>query len=250
MVRGARRGGRAALTILLAAVGAQACGSFVAGEVEDITPEPRRDAGVDGDSRPGSDAAPIDSGTLGEDAGTSLDAAAEADADAGSPACNGDASCERLVFVTNATFTGNLGGAAGADAKCDAAAKASARADVRARTFKAWVSTATEDAIDRVTNGQAAYRRTDGALVAPNLAGFLTGLVNPIDRNENGDEVSAEVWTGTQNDGRKNNHCLSWTSTSLDHVGKRGSSKATTSAWTDSAAPTCNQQGRLYCFEY
>lgn len=235
---------------MLTATSAQAYGSFLAGDVEDVTPEPRRDAGVDGFALPGADAATTEDGALGEDAAHDGGLDADADAGAGGAGCNGDASCERLVFLTSATFTGNLGGAAGADAKCEAAAKASARADVRARTFKAWISTANEDAIDRVTNGQAAYRRTDGVLVAPNLAGFLSGLANPIDRNENGEEVSAEVWTGTQNDGRKNNHCMSWTSMSLDHVGKRGSSKATTSAWTDGPAPTCNQQARLYCFEY
>src|SRR4051794_35430333 len=91
-----------------------------------VTPPP----GAPPPPTPGSSDAAGDSAIFLGDAGVD-GPRADADADAGTDAspligCQGALACERVAFVTSASYTGDLGGIAGADAKCQAAANASA----------------------------------------------------------------------------------------------------------------------------
>src|SRR5207248_10614341 len=67
----------------------------------------------------------------------------------------------KRVFVTSATYNRNLGVLAGADAKCQALASAAALTG----TYKAWLSTSTINARDRVTQAGVPYTLVDGTVV-------------------------------------------------------------------------------------
>lgn len=152
------------------------------------------------------------------------------------------------VFVTSETYTGNLGGLAGADAKCQALADAAGLTG----TWRAWLSTATENAKDRVSNRK--YVRTDGALVAINI-GDLTDntIANPINIDESGNQITIDlfVWTGTTSIGVASSdaRCNDWTSGTPSVMGRRGVSTATTGMWTSVFTTACDVSNRLYCFE-
>jgi hypothetical protein len=186
----------------------------------------------------------------GSDAGDITDAFVSlAEAGACSTGC-------RLVFVTNAKFSGNLGGIAGGDAKCKSAAMASTSADVasRATKFVAWLSAGNSGAAgagDRLADGQ--YRRPDGALVASNLAGLLSGTLQaPIDVTELGQTVGggASVWTGTATDGTVSNaKCSSWVDSTPTIGGDIGNATSNAATWTKKATVACASGERLYCFE-
>ena len=112
-------------------------------------------------------------------------AAVDCEAKPGHPQCNGDSDLEarvealenllrpKIVFVTSTTYSGNLGGLAGADAECQAQADSASLLG----TFKAWISDSTTDATDtaRFTRSIAPYLLPDGTLVANNFNHLVSG---------------------------------------------------------------------------
>ena len=175
------------------------------------------------------------------------------------------------VFVTGATFTGNLGGLAGADAKCQAAADAVP--GLAGRTFKAWLSSSTVSAADRLTHATVPYKLSDGTTVADNWADLVDGSLDaPISRTETGAQVSTtrKAWTGTKVDSTMNypnsavHHCGDWTyggGGSPNGGSYAGYTDRTTCLWThgNPANPAecggtastlpCSNGFSLYCFE-
>jgi hypothetical protein len=172
-----------------------------------------------------------------------------------SPECNGTPNCKRLAFVTRETFTGDLGGLAGADQKCFAAAKTIP--GFGGRAFRAWLSDTTGGAKARLPKGTGAYRRTDDGVVATTFTDLSDGDVAlPIALDQKGtmlDKANLErsVWTGTTVDGADSTfNCFDWTSADVMQSGTYGDSQATDSTWTDSATSSCNASRHLYCVEY
>lgn len=157
----------------------------------------------------------------------------------------------KLVFATSTYYSGDLGGAAGADSKCQARAAAAGLSG----TYKAWVSTTTEIAKNRISDGF--YVRTDGFTLAKNKADLIDGdIYYPININEFGGTVTAQaVWTNTYADGTLMSAvetCGNWTSTS--NAGKIGNPQYTASGWSYSGWEYCNCSSPytdvvLYCFE-
>jgi hypothetical protein len=75
-------------------------------------------------------------------------------------------------------------------------------------------------------------------------------LTAGIDRDENGNLVSGDVWTGTTVAGdTAAATCNDWASSSSAVTGKCGTSGGVDASWTVSSTPSCNIQLRLYCFE-
>lgn len=179
------------------------------------------------------------------------------------PECNGKLDCERLVFVTNATFTGNLGGLAGADQKCfEAAKKIPAYAG---RGFRAWLSDATIDAATRIPHGMQAYKRLDGSVVATSWTDLADGTLNlPPALDETGKplpgtESDRSAWTGTDMTGKwdhAGDTCNDWSSDQLANSGSYGDSQRTDFGWCqiDGAFPpstsSCNAAKHIYCIEF
>lgn len=171
----------------------------------------------------------------------------------------------KLVFVTNATFKGNLGGPEGADDKCQAEADSLPGSLVQGKEFKAWVSgdLATDfSAVGRRFAGSSLpYRLVGGGDIALNFNGITDGatpgrLLSPFNRTAAGELIDTIrtrfVWTGISNLGVDTGFsCANWTlgggavNATVGIV-----SVSSGSGWTQ--RPTihnCGNIASLYCFE-
>lgn len=199
------------------------------------------------------DAQVVDTGS--KDAGTDTkpnDAAPDGFVDSGE-GCQGAIACERVVFTTSGTYTGNLGGILGADLECQKAAdSALAHPRVKGRSVRAWVSTAGTSASTRLPHGTLPYRSPTGQLIAASWTDLTDGsLVNGIREDERGMQQIGNVWTGTDSNGSANpENCLDWTSSDNQVKGRRGNLGANGGGWTQSPQDDCNTPNRLLCFEY
>lgn len=165
---------------------------------------------------------------------------------------------QRYVFVTSASWAGKaLGGLSGADMKCNGAAQA-AKA-LEGRTFRAWLSTDSVDAISRIGVSMVPYVRLDNMPVAQSSAQLVAGMLeNPIEISELGEPAGApagcgqdNVWTGTVAEGTGAlENCMGWV---LDGVlGRVGNFSAMDSSWTDCGDTNllgCGMGARLYCVQ-
>ncbi len=168
----------------------------------------------------------------------------------------------RIVFLTSATFKGDLGNTLGcvdadgldrADCICNALADAAGLGT----NFAAWLSTSAGDPATDFFRSPTAYFRVDGVMVASSWADLVDNtILHPIEVDEQGGHpqhlptTPVEVWTATNADGTANlsENCLAWTSTTGS--GRIGFNRgATNSSWTQSEGPNCVEQGHLYCFE-
>jgi hypothetical protein len=186
-------------------------------------------------------------------------------------------------FVTSvgAGNGGDLGGLDGADAKCKSLAMAVSPA-LGAKTWKAYLSTATVNAKDRI--GQGPWRNVKGEIIANNIAQLhdqgMDGMLNttwPIGTpgvskilDEKGNPVSLspqrhDILTGTNMAGTVDgtNTCGNWTSTmgtsTVGHSNRMGGGRAPSwnMAHTSGCAPVGSGgqnvgsgggQGSIYCF--
>lgn len=156
----------------------------------------------------------------------------------------------RQTFVTSSYYTGNLEGLTGADSKCQQQASSAGLSGV----YKAWLSTNTSSAKDRIPN--ARFVLVSGEVVAESMQDLTKGyLSSPINRDQYGNLVSSFVFTGTFANGLKtssnlqSNYCNNWTSASSSlKTQVYGYTLKSTAEWTQRPGGTCNQSYRLYCF--
>lgn len=159
--------------------------------------------------------------------------------------------CQTTVtlFVTHATFSGNLGGLAGADTICQAAAQNAALPG----EFRAWLSTAAAPAGTRHAHKTVPYVMPGGIKVANDYADLVDGeLAHPINRTEFGLLVQSPIYvrTGTTPDGQMvAPTCHDWTSTRRYDVGWSGDPRAATSKWSRFFLRRCDKPAHLYCVE-
>lgn len=233
-----------ACALALVGVGAS-CSTFGAEEENEAgpgsNPEAGTDAQADGSSRADSaDTPDVDTPEEedGGDAGTvvvSLCAAA---------AC-------RLVFVTAAKVTGSLSGAAGADVVCNN--EAQKNPTLASRTFKAWISEAASSAESRLSHAAMSYRRLDGVLVASDWNDLVDGnLAAPINVDQFGSVLIADVWTGTNTAGQPTAvTCNNWRAFPDGgfSTGTAGRTERTDGGWTMGKTYPCGTSARLYCIE-
>lgn len=114
-------------------------------------------------------------------------------------------------------------------------------------TWRAWLSTNTVDARDRINfNSQKIYVTEVYQTVADRnllLTAFHIGPITP--------SPVGFAWTGTQSDGTEDAGltCNNWQSNNVGDTGRHGST-SNPAGWTSSAfPPACNQSLPLYCFE-
>lgn len=164
----------------------------------------------------------------------------------------------KIVFVTSDTYSGDLGGLGGADVKCqDLAIEAGLLG-----TFKAWISgsSASEEARDRMSQADVAYRRVDFVKVADNWADLTDGTLDaPINVNENGNTVGAVLtaYTNTDADGSIHetgrecglNPGDEWNTDDMFASGGYGTVGATGSSWSWVNNNACDNLRRLYCIQ-
>ncbi|HTJ44209.1 MAG TPA: InlB B-repeat-containing protein [Kofleriaceae bacterium] len=183
-----------------------------------------------------------------------------------SGACSGTAACNvtisaatsvtatfdtpNIVFVTSTTYTGNLGGLAGADAACQARANAAGLGG----TFKAWLSQTSPqvNAISRLGAARG-WARVDLAPVVDTTTDLANGrLYYPIKLDEFGNDLGlVSVITGTTANGTLYNGdttCSNWTSSAAGSSAG-GYSTAGSSMFTIYTYPSCTGGAHLYCFQ-
>ena len=152
---------------------------------------------------------------------------------------------EKIIFVTSSTQSGNFGGLAGADDLC---ATRASDAGLQG-TFLAWLSTDADPVGERLAQSTGPYVRTDGAQIAADWADLTDGSIDvPINRDEDGNQVGGDVWTGTLAAGTTAPAiCSGWDTTAS--TGRCGDSGSTDSSWTDNITPPCTTNLRLYCVQ-
>lgn len=192
-----------------------------------------------------SDAAITDEGgqSGGDGAGSDGERGAE-----DSSAADGPAPTSRVIFVTSESFSGNLGGLAGADAKCQALAAAA----LLGGTFRALVATAGSPTslTSRVTQSTVPYRLPNGAFVAASWSALASvNLLGPINVTETRlPSPVRPVWTNTGIFGNaREADCNAWT---LAFPSGSGRTARTDRATLDSPDLTpCDTLAALYCIE-
>jgi hypothetical protein len=155
----------------------------------------------------------------------------------------------KTVFVSSATYNGNLGGLTGADNKCQALATAAGLPG----TYKAWLSDGTGSPSTRFTQHDFYYVLANGTKIADNWTDLTDGsLANRIALSESGAAVNdVIVWTGTGTTGASaGSNCGNWSQSGYLNRGMDGASYYTDSWWTSySEGAFCEGGYHLYCFE-
>jgi len=181
--------------------------------------------------------------------------AQNAPSDLGDHDLAGSTTGNKRVFVTAATFAGDLAstgngssGRAGADHLCNAAASTAGLGGM----WAAWLSDMTS-AIDHI-NDVGPWHLTDGAAtVAFHSKADLAGdPIAAIVYNENATTNNSDgVWTGTGAGGTASGQsCQQWMTAAAGTVGTFGKSDYDTGgAWTSYQTLSCNSSLHLYCFE-
>jgi len=159
----------------------------------------------------------------------------------------------KRIFITHATFTGTLangGGLSGADKTCAAAAQAASLGGA----WRAWASTTTVNAIDRIVD-VGPWFDLQGTKIFANKDGLKTSPLAGLWLDEHGAGLASDdIWTGTNYGGVFSNiptemACSDWTSASMSDGARIGQVGMGAAAWTAFAATSCDQQAHLICLE-
>ena len=161
----------------------------------------------------------------------------------------------KRVFVTSATYTGDFktigagnDGLDGADRLCNTVAQSVSLPG----NFKAWLSSPTVDAIDRIPDVGPWYQMTvDGGLIKTfnNRANLASTALAGIQYTQDGQQLLGRyAWTGTGTGGRRaDRNCDGFTKGS-GYSGEMGSLNSE-SSWTSDTAGSCSGDEHLYCFQ-
>jgi hypothetical protein len=159
------------------------------------------------------------------------------------------------VFVTEGTYTGDLGGLAGADAICQAEADAAGLTGL----FKAWISDSQTGPASRFVPSQYPYVLVNGSWVADDWTDLTDGfLESGISVTATGTYAAGYTWTNTLADGDPHNwmgdpqldNCLDWTIGGDEAGGQTGIVGVTDPWWTfDIGSVACSRLYRLYCMQ-
>ncbi len=153
------------------------------------------------------------------------------------------------IFISTASFTGNLGGLAGGDQKCQAAAEA------RGFTgqWRAHLSTGAIHARDRLP-AIGRFVRVTGAVIANSREALVAGtLIAPILLDEAGNDLTPNrAWTGSAPNGTviAGSTCNDWTlGTTTTVAGMIGDATALDGVWQSLQNSGCGGTQRLFCIE-
>jgi Protein of unknown function (DUF1566) len=162
------------------------------------------------------------------------------------------------VFVSSATYLGNIGSVAAADTDCATLATAASLDG----TWKAWISvtTGSDNPAFTFTHPTTPYKLVGGTTtIANNWTGLVGGtILLPINKTEIGAAPSAgNVWTNTSTAGAattsgssSTGNCIAWTSSAGNPTkGNYGLDTSAAAAWTASSSQICSTAAHLYCFE-
>lgn len=160
--------------------------------------------------------------------------------------------CPKIVFITESTYQGNLGGITGADEKCQTAWEHNYGEGEK--TFKAWISDGTTTPANSFVRSPYGYVRIDRQVVANDWDDLTDGSLDArIIATDTGRLISSPVWTNVGVDGSADPDgsadCLNWNTTVYPNSGNTGHSENTAREWTDDTYDYCENYLRLFCFE-
>jgi hypothetical protein len=197
------------------------------------------------------------SDTTSQAAGSSSDSSSggtTSGASTGASSSTGLPPGSKRIFITHDKFLGNLangGGLSGADKTCDTAAQAASLGGA----WKAWASTTTANAIDRIAD-VGPWLDLKGTKIFENKEGLKTSPLAGLWLDEQGVGLASEsIWTGTNFGGIFSNTptqeaCMDWTSSSMGDGAKIGQvGRQDGAAWTAYSSTSCDQQAHLLCLE-
>lgn len=163
----------------------------------------------------------------------------------------------KRIFITSKGSNGSLGGLKGADSLCASAALDSGLGG----KWVAWLSSSTEDAIDRVKDVGPWYLVDGTTLIFKNKSSMISSNPEaPISQDEYGQPIGpVYYWTGTAKDGKKDGspqYCMiggeEWTNGTSPVRVSVGLSEATSDSWWSTYFATygCGDTNfRLLCIE-
>jgi hypothetical protein len=152
-----------------------------------------------------------------------------------------------IAFVTSVTYVGGtFGDLEAADKACGILAEA---ARLPHNTYKAWLSTSSVNAIDRLGSARG-WVRVDGKPFADTKKDIVAGkILHPLSVDERGVFVPrCNVWTGTSPEGTllPAETCDDWKS--KDANARTGTDAGVTGIFTSYSPAPCYSANRIYCF--
>ncbi len=167
----------------------------------------------------------------------------------------GPAYAQKTVFVTSASFNGNLGGLEGADDKCQAEADGPASI-VPSGTYLAWLSDGFDSPDIRFTKSPHPYILPDGTKIAEDFTDLTDGsILHTINMDPTGKPLGrSNLWTGTNPDGTSSDYtltCDGWTADPLiNFKGLAGDTTSSSTLWSHRYSQIiCARRYRLICFQ-
>lgn len=180
----------------------------------------------------------------------------------------GDVHCfncyrDRVVFVTSNGFHGDFAKSPvnSLDLYCNQLAYVAGLLSEtewmdQAWRFKAWISTTSESAKDRLFHSPGRYVLVNDLVFAESWDDIIAGnLLNTLNVDENSQTQNVPVWTGTSPVGTgviamDGDQCGDWTDSSVGGWAYYGFSDDLDGQWTMYADPApCVGLGAFYCFE-
>ncbi|MBL9106645.1 MAG: DUF4215 domain-containing protein [Myxococcales bacterium] len=157
---------------------------------------------------------------------------------------------DSIVFITSQTYQGNVNGLDGADQRCRMLA---AIADLpRYKTYRAWLSSSTESAGERLLHSPGRYVLVNGLVVAQDWDALVSGTLElPINVDENSQTQPYPAWTSTLFSGEAApgaSFCDDWTGV-LGPDGGTGFPGATDATWSFFENVNCGNELGLFCIE-
>jgi len=160
---------------------------------------------------------------------------------------------EKIVFLTDGVYQGDLGGVPGAHLICQEEAQLAGFSGA----FQAWISDSTSSpATSFVRSTSAPYVLVNGDRIASDWDDLTDGSIeNPINITSTGATILAPVWTNTRGDGTTLNTdpmytCEEWTSRLRIWVSSIGATDMLDTSWTEyMTIVPCDTLAHLYCFQ-
>ena len=161
---------------------------------------------------------------------------------------------DSIVFISSEVYQGfALGGLHGADQRCrNLATKANLPNPL---SYKAWLSTPSTPAADRLLHSLGHYILVNGLVVAQNWNGLTSGTIETtITVDENSQTQDVPAWTGTLADkglpALGSEFCEDWDDDSgLLKFGGFGLSDSADETWSYFGDEACDSELHLYCIE-
>jgi hypothetical protein len=194
----------------------------------------------------GSPSAPSDAADAAFDAGVTQP---DGLADHGTDTVTGSA--KRVFYLPNGTLgqirdtTNPLTGLEIADADCTQAG-----ASHGGGQWRAWLSSSTMAALDRIADVGPWYRLDQQTLLFENRASIVNGPLVPINAQPNPGNNANLFWSGTLADGTpSSDNCQDWTAYGSSLVATVGRVDTAGAGWVDPTPLECSTYLALLCFE-